>query len=30
MPNPHTDIFQKAFDFTKADEVKALGLYAYF
>lgn len=24
------DIFQKAYDFTKADEVKALGLYPYF
>lgn len=25
-----TDIFSKAFDFKKADEVKALGLYPYF
>ena len=25
-----TDIFQKAFDFTKADEIKAAGLYPYF
>lgn len=30
MPNPQQDIFKKAFDFTKADEVKALGLYPYF
>jgi len=35
MSNTHTDkrkadIFSKAFNFTKADEVKALGLYPYF
>lgn len=28
--NITTDIFKKAFDFTKADEVKAQGLYPYF
>ncbi|MEX0723791.1 MAG: aminotransferase class I/II-fold pyridoxal phosphate-dependent enzyme [Gracilimonas sp.] len=26
----NTDIFSKAFNFTKADEVKAMGLYPYF
>lgn len=35
MANPHTetkpnDIFAKAYDFTKAEEVRALGLYPYF
>lgn len=35
MPNPNTDIrptdiFTKAFEFTKAEEVRALGLYPYF
>jgi 8-amino-7-oxononanoate synthase len=35
MPNPNTDtrpndIFSKAFEFTKAEEVRALGLYPYF
>src|SRR5690625_3472300 len=25
-----TDIFQKAFDFTKAEEIKEMGLYPYF
>jgi len=24
------DLFQKCYDFTRADEVKALGLYPYF
>jgi 8-amino-7-oxononanoate synthase len=29
-PLVRSDIFEKAFGFTKADEVKAMGLYPYF